>query len=137
MSVQTFSNGLEISKGHVRLGEQTWAVGMIRSVGIGPAGTGLGIVFCGALALCFGFGTIHSLFSGGIGRVTTGLVLTSLCAYGAYASYKAATSSRVWIKTGLAADFVFKSRDKAEAEKVKAVLEEALAAHRPSLPTEG
>lgn len=106
---------------------------MIKAVGVSPAGTGLGMFVCGFLGLLFGYAWIYSLFSyRAQGNATLmGFLLTLLCAYGVYASYRAANTIQVWLKTGVMPVFVFKSMDTSEAQKVKTALEQAISKHRP------
>lgn len=129
---ETFSNGLEITASHVRLGDQTWAVHQIKRVGIGRAASGEGMVIYGFLFLALGAISLISLVEGAAVFAIILLVITAWCGYGVYSSWDGFNSAQVWLQTGALPVFVFKSRDIEEAQRVKQILEKAIARHMPN-----
>lgn len=129
---ERFSNGLEITASHVRLRNQTWAVGQIKKIGISPVASGIGIIICGVLSVFFASTFFSALGGGKNGVAVVLLLLASWCGYGVYSSWVGFNSTQVWLITGTLPTFIFKSRDKAEVQRVKEALERAIAHHTPT-----
>lgn len=129
---ETFSNGLEITASHVQLGDQTWAVGQIKEVEIGPAASGIGMIVCGLLLLFFIMVLFAALIDGSAGAAIGLLFMSIACGYGVYASWIGVNSEQVWLKTGIIPAVIFRSTDKAEARRVKTLLERAIAQQTPA-----
>ena len=125
---ERFSNGLVISPSHVSLGVQTWAVGQIKRVGVSPAASGIGMIVCGLLLLLF----MSAIFTSDGGAPGLFALFALLCAYGIYSSWVGVNTTQVWLQTGLTPTFIFKSRNTAEAYRVKVCLEQMIAQHTPN-----
>lgn len=137
VNTETLSNGLEISPSHIKLGQQTWAVAHIKSIVIKPAASGTGILV-GAFFTCIWLmGVVAALEVGSVTFAVFCLLLAGVAALIAHASWVGINSLAVSIKTDLLMKVVFVSQDKKEAERVKGLLERAIANHTRTKRTQG
>lgn len=126
MQHNTILGLLEIDDSNIRLGNQTWAVRMVRTVGVRYAGAGLSLVIFGLLTIIFAVPFMLSVFD--YRRGPDGFLFCFVSACGAITFLLSRTVGykEVWIKTGAIPTVLIKTKDAKLAQAVKERIEQAI-----------
>ena len=122
---QRFENGLSISRGVVRLGNESWPIASIKSVSVQAKPVFMPVLFFGILFFVFTKVAVETMLVDGFASAVPYYVGALFLAVMVQRAWKNLGVQDVFIRSGLVRRCILTSDDSSEVSRVRKAIEEA------------